>query len=53
MTGGLNLAPFVAGAYVLGVLVPAGFALAAWQRLRRAQRRLVALDIRARAGEQE
>ena len=53
MTGGLDLAPFIAGAYVLGVLVPTGFALAAWQRLRRAQRRLAALDTRARAGAAE
>lgn len=51
MTGGPDLVPFIAGAYVLGVLVPAGFAVAAWQRLRRAQRRLAALDPRARARE--
>lgn len=44
MTGNIDLVPYVAGAYVLGVLVPAGFAVAAWLRLRMAQRRLAALD---------
>ena len=44
MTGNINLVPYIAGAYWLGVLVPAGFAVAAWLRLRLAQRRLTALD---------
>ena len=44
MTGNINLVPYIAGAYWLGVLVPAGFAMAAWLRLRLAQRRLAALD---------
>jgi hypothetical protein len=44
MTGNINLVPYIAGAYWLGVLVPACFAVAAWLRLRLAQRRLAALD---------
>jgi hypothetical protein len=44
MTGSIDLVPYIAGAYWLGVLVPAGFAVTAWLRLRLAQRRLAALD---------
>ncbi len=44
MTGSTDLVPYIAGAYWLGVLVPAGFAMAAWLRLRLVQRRLAALD---------
>lgn len=49
MTGSIDLVPYIAGAYVLGVLAPAYFALAAWLRLRLAQRRLAALDPHGRA----
>jgi len=38
--------PFVIGAYALGILVPAGFALAAVLRLGIARRRLAAIDPR-------
>jgi len=47
----MNVLPFVALAYAAGVLVPAAFALAAWARLRRAERRLAAIDPRARRRE--
>ncbi len=40
--------PFVAGAYALGILVPAGFALSAYLRLGAARRRLDAIDPRAK-----
>jgi hypothetical protein len=40
--------PYIAGAYGLGVLIPAGFAIAAWSRMRLAARRLAAIDPRAR-----
>ena len=39
--------PFIATAYALGVGLPAGFAAAAWARLRQARRRLAAIDKRA------
>ncbi|HEY3846015.1 MAG TPA: hypothetical protein VGL95_02745 [Acetobacteraceae bacterium] len=42
--------PFVAGSYALGILIPAGFALAAFVRLGAARRRLAAIDPRARSG---
>ncbi len=42
--------PFVAGSYALGILIPAGFALAAFLRLGAARRRLAAIDPRARPG---
>jgi hypothetical protein len=38
--------PFIAGSYALGILVPAGFALAAFLRLGAARRRLAAIDPR-------
>ena len=38
--------PFIAGAYALAVLVPAGLAMSAWLRLRTATRRLAAIDPR-------
>ena len=38
--------PFVAGSYALGILIPAGFALAAFLRLGAARRRLAAIDHR-------
>jgi hypothetical protein len=38
--------PFIAGAYALGVLIPAWFGLAAWLRLGEATRRLAAIDPR-------
>jgi HAMP domain-containing protein len=41
--------PYVAASYALGVLVPAGFALAAYLRLGAARRRLAAIDPRVRA----
>ena len=44
MTGNIDLAPYIAGAYGLGVLIPTFFAAAAWFRLRLAQQRLAALD---------
>jgi uncharacterized membrane protein YbhN (UPF0104 family) len=36
--------PFIAASYALAVLVPAAFGLSAFQRLRRARRRLAALS---------
>jgi hypothetical protein len=42
--------PYVAASYALGVLVPVGFALAAYLRLGAARRRLAAIDPRARPG---
>ncbi|MDE2007364.1 MAG: hypothetical protein KGI51_12410 [Rhodospirillales bacterium] len=47
----MNLVPFIAASYALGVAVPAAFALAAFVRLRRTTRRLAAIDPRlARQG---
>ncbi|HUA76677.1 MAG TPA: hypothetical protein VMA86_03330 [Acetobacteraceae bacterium] len=43
----MNVIPFVAAAYVAGVLVPVVLAFSAWTRLRRAERRLAAIDPRA------
>ena len=40
--------PFIAGSYALGVLVPAGFALSAYLRMRSATRRLAGIDPRAK-----
>ncbi len=40
--------PFIAGSYALGILVPAGFALAAFLRLAAARRRLAAIDPRVK-----
>ena len=44
MTGSIDLVPYIAGAYALGVLVPVGLGMAAWLRLLFAQGRLAALD---------
>lgn len=41
--------PFIAATYVLGLAVPAVFAVGAWRRLARARRRLAAVDPRAGA----
>jgi hypothetical protein len=41
--------PFVASAYALGALVPAAFAVAAFLRMRTAQRRLAALGPRVKS----
>ena len=38
--------PFVAASYALGLLVPAGYALAAFLRMGAARRRLAAIDPR-------
>ncbi len=47
----MNLIPYIAASYVLGVIVPAAFAIAAFARMRRATARLAAIDPRrARAG---
>jgi hypothetical protein len=43
MTGNIDLVPYIAAAYGLGVLVPASLAVAVWLRTRAAQRRLAAL----------
>jgi len=40
--------PYIAGAYALGLLIPGGFAIAAWTRMRAAARRLAAIDPRQR-----
>jgi hypothetical protein len=42
----MNHVPYIAGSYALGVLIPGGFAAAAWRRVRRAARRLRAIDPR-------
>jgi hypothetical protein len=42
--------PYVAASYALGVLIPAGFALAAFLRVGAARRRLATIDPRARPG---
>ena len=39
--------PFIAAAYSLGVLIPIGFGLAAFQRMTAARRKLAAIDPRA------
>jgi hypothetical protein len=41
--------PYIAVAYALGVLVPAGYAVAAFLRMRDAKRRLAAIGSRRRA----
>jgi hypothetical protein len=38
--------PFIVASYALGVLIPGTFAIAAYLRMRAAQRRLAALDHR-------
>ena len=40
--------PYILTVYGLGVLVPAGYALDAWLRSRRATRRLAVIDTRKR-----
>lgn len=40
--------PYIAASYALGLLIPGGFAAAAWTRMRAATRRLAAIDPRAR-----
>jgi cytochrome c biogenesis protein CcdA len=40
--------PYIVAVYTLGVLVPVGYALAAFTRLGAAKRRLAALDPRLR-----
>jgi len=40
--------PYVVAAYVLGMVIPGTFALAAFLRMRAAQRRLAATDRRRR-----
>jgi HAMP domain-containing protein len=42
----VNHLPYIIAAYALGVLVPAGYALAAVMRLGAAKRRLAALEPR-------
>jgi hypothetical protein len=42
----MTFLPYVAASYTLGVVVPAGFALAAWRRMRGASARLAAIDPR-------
>lgn len=44
----MTFLPYVAASYTLGVVVPAGFALAAWRRMRGASARLAAIDPRDR-----
>jgi cytochrome c biogenesis protein CcdA len=46
----MNVYPFIIAAYAAGILVPAVLAVAAWARLRRAERRLAAVDPRSRQG---
>jgi hypothetical protein len=43
--------PFILVSYALGVLIPAGFGLAAFRRMAAAGRRLEAIDPRARRQE--
>jgi hypothetical protein len=38
--------PYIVASYVLGVLIPGTFAMAAFLRMRTAQRRLAAIDPR-------
>ncbi|MEO8716545.1 MAG: hypothetical protein ABI369_16190 [Acetobacteraceae bacterium] len=40
--------PYIAASYVLGLLIPGAFAIAAWTRMRAATSRLAAIDPRAR-----
>ena len=42
--------PFVAASYALGVLLPAGYAIAAWRRMRLAGRRLASIPRVKRSG---
>jgi cytochrome c biogenesis protein CcdA len=38
--------PFIAASYALGIVIPVGFAVAAWTRMAAARRRLSAIDPR-------
>jgi hypothetical protein len=40
--------PFIAASYAIAIIVPAGYAVSAFARLRLAQRRLAALEARRR-----
>ena len=40
--------PFIAASYAIAIVVPAGYAISAFARLRQAKRRLAALDARRR-----
>ncbi len=42
----MTFLPYIAASYALGVVVPGGFALAAWRRMRTATARLAAIDPR-------
>lgn len=42
----MNHLPFIAASYAIGVLIPAGFALAAFLRMGAARRKLAAIDPR-------
>jgi len=45
--------PFIAASYALGLLVPGWFAVAAFLRMRTAQRRLAMVDPRLRPGDRQ
>ncbi len=38
--------PYIVAAYALGVAIPVGYAIAAWQRVATARRKLAAIDPR-------
>ena len=42
----MTFLPYIAASYTVAVVVPAGFALAAWRRMRGASVRLAAIDPR-------
>ncbi|MDE2581563.1 MAG: hypothetical protein KGL52_08000 [Rhodospirillales bacterium] len=42
----MTFLPYVAASYAIGIVVPGGFALAAWRRLLNTTRRLAAIDPR-------
>jgi hypothetical protein len=44
----LNHLPYIVAAYTLGLLIPGTFAVAAFLRMRTAQRRLAAIDARVK-----
>jgi hypothetical protein len=46
----VNHLPYIAASYAIGILIPAGFALAAFLRVGAARRRLAAIDPRGRSG---
>jgi cytochrome c biogenesis protein CcdA len=46
----MNVYPYIVAAYAAGILVPLVLAITAASRLRRAERRLAAVDPRARQG---